>query len=79
MEPVVRAVVSGKHDQHRDAVGYVALMMAWMRDGMPESKFAPLMRKCAFEFYTGLKKLDTQTGKPLPNPDWMNDRQTGVA
>lgn len=56
MEPVVRASVSGKLDQHRDAVGYAALYMAWVRAGMPESKFAPLMRKCAFDFYQGLKE-----------------------
>jgi hypothetical protein len=71
MEPVVRAAVSHKPDQYRDAVGYVALFMAWMADGMPESQFGPLMREHAFEFYRQLKAVDTASGVHAGDPQWM--------
>lgn len=51
LEPVARTYVSRDMRQARDACGYVALVMAWILEGMPESQFAPIIRQYYIDIY----------------------------
>ena len=70
VEPFTRTHVCGKMSQARDCAGYAALMVSWVRAGMPESQFAPIMVQFYPKFYKMLKEMDRIDGSNLGNPDW---------
>ena len=65
LEPFKRVCVSGRTEQARDCVGYAALFTAWVLAGMPQSRFAPIMRRFYLDFYKNLKESDTGRTKSV--------------
>jgi len=70
LEPFIRTHVCMEMSQARDCAGYAALMVAWVMAGMPESRFAPIMKRFYDKFYKMLKESDMETGGNLGNPEW---------
>ena len=64
-ENIIRLYNSGSDDKAEDGVAYLALMMAMIQEGMPQSKFSPIFRRLMPELYKAIKIDDMKTGEAI--------------
>ncbi len=65
MENIVRLWNSNSDDKAEDCCAYMALMCAFIQEGMPQSKFSPVISRLMPELYKAIKIDDMKTGEAI--------------
>lgn len=60
LECFLRLWNSGKSDKAVDWVGYSALMASSTENGVPQSRFSPILNRFMPEIYKSMKKADSE-------------------
>ena len=63
LENIVRMWNSQSADKAEDGTAYMALMMAFIKEGMPQSKFSPIFNRLLPELRKGIKADDIRSGE----------------